>query len=571
MDGAIWKFRPGDEQAAARLASEAAIPPPIARLLINRNISDPAGARLFLHGTLDDLYDPCLLAGMKEAVDRIFRAIDGGEKILIFGDYDVDGVLSVVMLRETLKSLQAHVDYFIPERLKDGYGIKDEHVAIAAEREAKLVISVDCGIKSNGFVKAAAERGIDVIITDHHLPGPELPEALAVLDPVLGGSTYPDRNLAGVGVAFKLIQALQDRAQTDPKKKRDLVRSYIKLVAIGTVADVAKLTGENRILVKYGLRELSGQKHRNHGLNCLIDVAGLTGKKITEADIGFRLGPRINAAGRMKCADDAVKLFFSESPEASRLAAELDRHNAERQAAEKRIYNQARDRIAKGGLDKKHKILILGCPDWHRGIIGIVASKLKEDFCRPVILFACDDGTAYGSGRSISEFSLINCLHECRNLFLTYGGHELAAGCTLRLEDLPAFKDKANAVAEARLSGEDLRRKIVIDAKLDFDEIDAPFLECLELLAPFGVGNPRPVFFSDDVEVVGPPRLLKNGKYAKFLFRQGGRTFESIGWDKSSWDAEVRAGDRVRAAFSLQTSTYLGLEQLTLNLAGMKK
>jgi len=562
-------MRPCDEQAAARLAAELIIPLPIARLLIGRKISDPAAARMFLHGTLDDLHDPFLLGGMNEAVERIFRAVEGGERILIFGDYDVDGVLSVVMLRETLKSLNAHVDHFIPERLKDGYGIKDEHIGVAVERGAKLIISVDCGIKSNGFVRAAREKGIDVIITDHHLPGPELPEALAVLDPVLDGSGYPDRNLAGVGVAFKLIQALQERAQMDPQKKSELVRSYIKLVSIGTVSDVAKLTGENRILVKYGLRELSGRRHRNHGLNCLIDVAGLTGKKITEADIGFRLGPRINAAGRMKSADDAVNLFFSESPEAARLAAELDRHNAQRQSAEKRIYDQACARIEKGGLDKKHKILILGCPDWHRGIIGIVASKLKEDYGRPVILFACDDGTAYGSGRSIPEFSLINCLYECRNLFLTYGGHELAAGCTLRLEDLPGFKSKANGVAEANISDEDLRRKIVIDAKLDFGEIDPPFLEHLELLAPFGVGNPRPVFFSEEVEVVGPPRMLK-GKYAKFLFRQGGRTIEGIGWDKSSWDPLVKAGDRVQAAFSPQISTYLGLEQLTLKLAGMK-
>ncbi|MDP2915929.1 MAG: single-stranded-DNA-specific exonuclease RecJ [Candidatus Aminicenantes bacterium] len=570
MDGATWKMRPSEEKDAARLAAELGIPPPIARILANRKISDPESARRFLYGTIEDLHDPYLMAGMKEAVERIFQAIERGEKILIFGDYDVDGVLSVVMLHKALEDLGAQVDYFIPERLKDGYGIKDEHIEVAAERGARLVISVDCGVKSNGFVRAARERGIDVIITDHHLPGEELPAALAVLDPVLESSGYPDRNLAGVGVAFKLIQALLGHAQPDPNKRLALLRSYMKLVAIGTVADVAKLTGENRIFVKQGLKELGHVS--NIGLKSLIEVAGLTGKKISEGDIGFRLGPRINAAGRMENADIAVKLFFSESSEAAAdLAGRLDRKNTERQATEERIYKQARGRVTKNALDKRYKILILGCEEWHRGIIGIVASKLKEAFGRPVILFSYDDGTAYGSGRSISEFSLINCLHECRDLFLTYGGHELAAGCTLRTDDLPAFKNAANAVADSQITDEHLQRKVVIDAKLDFADIDEPFLEYLALLSPFGVGNPRPLFLSEDVEVVGPPRLLKNGKHAKFLLGQNGRTFEALGWDKGAWADGVRSGDRVRVAFGLQSSTYLGQEQLTLTLAGMKK
>ncbi len=570
MDGAIWRLRPSDEKAAARLAAELGIPPSIARILANRKISDPESGRRFLHGTIEDLHDPYLMAGMKEAVERIFQAVERGEKILIFGDFDVDGVLSVVMLHKALGSLGASVDYFIPERLKEGYGLKDEHIVVVNERGARLVISVDCGIKSNGFVRAARERGIDVIITDHHLPGEELPAALAVLDPVLESSGYPDRNLAGVGVAFKLIQALLGRAEPDSHKRSALLRSYMKLVAIGTISDVAKLTGENRIFVKYGLKELGSVS--NIGLKSLIDIAGLTGKKISEGDIGFRIGPRINAAGRMEHADIAVKLFFSESLEvAADLAGRLDRKNAERQKTEERIYKQAFQCITKSALDQRYKILILGSAEWHRGIIGIVASKLKEAFGRPVVLFSYDNGMAYGSGRSISEFSLINCLHECRDLFLTYGGHELAAGCTLRTDDLPAFKRAANAVAESRITTEQLQRKIEIDATLDFSEIDAPFLEYLGLLSPFGVGNPRPLFLSESVEVVRPPQLLKNGKHAKFLLGRNGRTFEAIGWDKGAWAGGVSRGDRVNVAYGLQSSTYLGREQLTLTLAGMKK
>jgi len=572
MDGAIWRMKPVDEQAAARLAAELEIPPPIARILVNRKMADAESARKFLHGSIDDLHDPFLLSGMEKAVERILQAVGRGEKILIFGDYDVDGVLSVVMLIDVLKWIGAHADYFIPERLKDGYGIKDDHVRIAEERDAKLVVSVDCGIKSNGFVKAARERGIDVIVTDHHLPGDELPPALAVLDPVLESAGYPDRSLAGVGVAYKLLQALLERAKLSPEQiasKQARLLSYMKLVSIGTVSDVAKLKGENRIFVKQGLKGL--ENITNEGLKSLINVAGLSGKKITEGDIGFRIGPRINAAGRMKNADIAVKLFFSGSDEAALHAALLDQLNAERQASEERIYKQAYERIAKGALVDRHKILILGCPTWHRGIIGIVASKLKDAFGRPVILFSFADGTAYGSGRSISEFSLINCLHECGSLFLTYGGHELAAGCTLRLDDLPAFKQAANAVAEARITDEHLRRKIEIDAKLDFAEIDASFRKSLGLLAPFGVGNPRPVFVSEDVEVVGAPRLLKNGRHVKFVLGQSGRTLEAIGWDRGSWADGVRRGDRVSVAYGLQYSTYLGLDQWTMNLAGMRK
>ncbi|MGA2588060.1 MAG: single-stranded-DNA-specific exonuclease RecJ [Candidatus Aminicenantales bacterium] len=564
MDGCIWKIAP-DSEAAERLASALGIPLPISRILVNRKIREPEDAHRFLYGSPDQLHDPYLMPGMKAAVDRIFRAIESGEKILIFGDYDVDGVLSVVMLHKALQSLGAEVDYFIPERLKEGYGIKDEHIAVVLERGARLVISVDCGVKAVGFVRLAKEQGIDVIITDHHLPGDELPEALAILDPTLEASTYPDRGLAGVGVAFKLIQALLDR-----QGKSSRLRHYMKLVAIGTIADVAKLTGENRIFVKQGLKELENVS--NIGLKSLIEVAGLKGKKISEGDIGFRIGPRINAAGRMEHADLAVKLFFSESSEdALPLALLLDRKNTDRQATEEKIYKQACERIESRSLDKKHKILILGCDEWHKGIIGIVASKLKSTYCRPVILFVYDDETASGSGRSIPEFSLIQCLDECREHFLSYGGHELAVGCTLRTADLPAFKNAANAVAASRINDEDIRRKIEIDTRLDFAELDAAFFTHLGLLSPFGMGNPRPVFMSEDVEVAGPPKSLKNGKHAKFLLRQNGRLFEAVGWGKGEWTEGVRQGDRVAVAYGLQFSSYLGEEKLTLVLEGLRK
>lgn len=563
MDDSLWIVAsPRDE--AKRLASELGIPPAIAQVLINREITEAEAAEKFLRGTIDQLHDPFLMSGMAAAVERIRQAIADREKILIFGDYDVDGVLSVVMLLKALESLGGDVEYFIPERLKDGYGIKDEHIAVVSDRGARLVISVDCGIKANGFVRKAGEQGIDVIITDHHLPGPDLPRALAVLNPVLGSSGYPDKRLAGVGVVFKLIQALfQQEGRTS------LLRHYLKLVAIGTISDVAELKGENRVLVKHGMQGLDSVS--NLGLKSLIEICGLKGKRISEGDIGFRIGPRINAAGRMGMTDLAVRLFFAPSlEETAGIARRLDELNSRRQTAEEKIFKQALDRVKTKSLDKSYKILIMGCEEWHRGIIGIVASRLKDAFRRPVILFVYEEGQAFGSGRSISEFSLISCLEECRDFFLSYGGHPFAVGCSLPRQNMTAFKQAANAVAEARLSDAHMRKKILIDSKLDFAEIDSPFFEGLALLFPFGVGNPRPVFLTEKTEIVGPPQNLK-GRHAKFLVRQGSRVFEAIAWDRGDWTQNFYKGERVDLAYSFQFSTYLGEERPYLCLEGLRK
>jgi single-stranded-DNA-specific exonuclease len=562
MDDALWAVAPPSENAAF-LAAETGLPRTIGQVLVNRGVTTAEAARRFLYGTLSDLHDPFLLARMEDAVGRIRQAIEGGETILVFGDYDVDGILSVVMLHKALASLGARVSYFIPERLRDGYGIKDEHVALAAARGAKLVVSVDCGVKAVGFVQKARSLGIDVIITDHHHPGPELPRAVAVLNPALPGSGYPDRHLAGVGVTFKLIQALFARSG-----RTGVLRHYLKLVSIGTIADIADLRGENRILVKHGLRELDGVSRP--GLRSLIDVSGLRGKRISEGDVGFRLGPRINAAGRMGETEVAVRLFFSTSKEESEaLARRLDALNAQRQAAEDKIVNQAEERIRSRGLLSRYKIIILGDEAWHRGIIGIVASRLKDAFLRPVILLSYDGDKAYGSGRSIPDFSLIDCLESCGDVFLSHGGHPLAVGCTLLRSRIPDFREAANRIA-ARIPEEALRRRLRIDARIGLADIDGPLWNGLELLDPYGVGNPRPVFLAEEVEVVGPPRILQ-ARHAKFLVRQDGRTFEAIAWDRAEWASTVAKGGLVDLAFSLQTSSYLGEERPYLSLDGLRR
>ncbi|MGA2361411.1 MAG: single-stranded-DNA-specific exonuclease RecJ [Candidatus Aminicenantales bacterium] len=562
MNSSVWIIAPARPEAEA-LAAELSLCPSIAQVLVNRKITTPDEARSFLFGTLDGLHDPYLMKGMAQAVERIRKAIADGEKILIFGDYDVDGVLSVVMLFKALTSLGAKVEYFIPERLKDGYGIKEHHVEIPVERGTSLVISVDCGIKAVEFTAQAKAKGVDVIITDHHRPGETLPAAVAILDPVLEDSGYPDRDLAGVGVAFKLIQALLEKSG-----KAAGLPHYMKLVCIGTVADVAGLKGENRLFVKYGLKGLGSVA--NTGLKSLIEACGLGNRKISEGDLGFRIGPRINAAGRMGMTDLAVRLFFCDTIEESlSLVQQLEELNSKRQRTEEKIFDAAKDLIEEKSLARKYKCLVLGCETWHRGVIGIVASKLKDYFHRPVVLFAYEDGKACGSGRSISDVPLIDLLDECKHLFLSYGGHRLAAGCTLPVDRMDAFKEALNALADARISEEDLKRKIRIDAPLAFSAVDGRFLEQFSLLFPFGVGNPKPLFLTENVEILSDPRILQR-KHLKFLARQNGRVFEAVGWDKADWSHVLRRGGRVDLAYSLLVSEYLGEQRVSLSIEDLR-
>jgi len=562
MNTGRWLIAPPLPEADI-LAAELGIPLPIARVLTNRNVLSAEAAETFLNGTLKDLYDPFLMKGMDRAVARLEEAVRDKEKILIFGDYDVDGVLSVVILSRALAGLGAEVDYFIPERLKEGYGIKESHIRIAKERGARLVVSVDCGIKAVEFAAKAREVGVDVIITDHHRPGDVLPDATALLNPVLKGSGYPYSSLAGVGVVFKLIQALLEK-----RGKSAQLEHYTKLVAIGTIADVADLRGENRLLVKSGLKGL--EKVSNRGLRRLLAECGLLDKKVSEGDVGFRIAPRINAAGRMGAAGEAVRLFFSDDDDESvRLARRLSELNSLRQDEEDKIYSEALKRVQEGSLDRRYRMLVLGCETWHRGIIGIVASKLKDLFYRPVLLFTYDDGKAHGSGRSISEFSLIECLDACRDIFLDYGGHTLAVGCVLLRERMDLLRERINQVAGLRLKDEDLLKKVKIDSRLDLAEIKSSFIENYARLAPFGVGNPKPTFLSEGVEVVAPPQILQ-GKHLKFLARQNDRMIEVLAWDRKEWIGEVQKGSRLDVVYSLRSSTFLGEEKYSLSLEAFK-
>ena len=563
MNETVWIYKsPGESAKNLSMEIEQSIE--FSQILINRGISTADSARKFLYGSLDDLLDPFLMTGMQEAVQRIFQAIDKKEKIIMFGDYDVDGILSVVALSKALGSFGVEVSYFIPERLKNGYGIKEEYLEVVLERGASLVISVDCGMRAVAFASLAKTKGIDVIITDDHQPGSEIPDALAVLNPVLESANYPDKRLAGIGVVFKLIQGI-----FQIKGKEALLPHYLKLVSMATIADVVELRGENRLFVKFGLKGL--EEAVNPGLVALLEACGLHGRPVTVGDVGFRVGPRINAAGRLGMTDLAIQLFSAPSrEEAKDLVKKLDKLNSKRQKIEARIYQQAMDQIKSNSLDQKYRFLILGSEEWHRGVIGIVASKLKEAFYRPVIMFAYDNGRAYGSGRSIPNFSLIDCLNESKEHLVNYGGHTLAIGCELVLDKMNGFKDSVNSYAHSHLTDETLRKKIKVDAKIDFDNIDPSFLDAFSLLSPFGVGNPRPVFVTEKVQVMAQPKKLQ-GKHCKLLVSQNKKYFEALAWGRGDLADTLQKGDMINLCYSLQFSQYMGEDQLNLNLIDIKK
>lgn len=558
-----WLLKP-ELNEAKTLAAELGIALEIAQIMANRGVTDPEAAQKFLFGTLDDLHDPYIMQGMKQAVDRVEKAISRGENILIFGDYDVDGVLAVVSLSKALKSLGAKkIDYYIPNRMREGYGLKERCIDMVRARKIALVISVDCGIKATGFVREARKHGIDVIVTDHHRPGASLPEALAILNPVLPDSGYPEKRLAGVGIVFKLIQALFQN-----KQRSFGLSHYLKIVSIGTVADVAELKGENRLFVKFGLKGL--EEVSNIGLKTLLEACGLGRKEISAGDVGFRIGPRINAAGRLGKADLAVELFFSESPQrVEEIVDLLDALNSKRQSIEEKIYDQAVNQVKDRNLNTRYKFLIMGCEEWHRGVIGIVASKIKDLFHRPVLLFAYDDGKAYGSGRSISEFSLIDCLNQCKDYFLNFGGHTLAVGCETDRERLASLKKAVNSYADSRLDEYQLKRKINIDTRMNFADIKNRFIDDYLLLTPFGVGNPKPIFLTERVRVVSEPRKIQ-GRHSKIHIKQGGRIFEALGWRREDWAEILHRGMEIDLAYTFHFSQYLGEDKLSFSIEDIK-
>jgi single-stranded-DNA-specific exonuclease len=566
--GPRWDVAPCDDAATASLAAALNIDPAVARLLCQRGFSDPEHAARFLYPCLEHLHDPMLLADMRVAVERIMAALARHERIAIHGDYDVDGITSTVILRRALELLGGDVVHFIPERLKDGYGLQPAAIERLHADGVALVISVDCGIRGAEAARRARELGVDLIITDHHEPDTELPPALAVINPKRADCSYPDKYLAGVGVALKLVQALCSRAGRD-----QLLPGFIKVAAIGTLADVVPLVGENRVIAKLGLELLTKGPHKI-GLRSLLDVCHLTGKTIDSYHIGFMVAPRVNAAGRMSTPDIATRLLLAQdeslAEEVRQLALQLDGENVKRQEEEAEILAAAR-KIVQTDPDVGARSVLVVCGDgWHRGVIGIVASKLVDAFHRPAIVLSIEDGVAHGSCRSISKFDMLGALERCAHLLTRFGGHKQAAGLALDAARVRELRLAVNAVADETLGPEDLMPRLRIDGGLTFRGITGGVAAGVASLAPFGAGNPRPVFAARGVEIIDGPRKLKE-RHLKMALKQDGRIFRAVAWraaERHDYLTEHKAA--LDVAFSLEQNQYNGETYVELTLADLK-
>jgi single-stranded-DNA-specific exonuclease len=565
----LWQSHSCDDAQADALSRELGIAPVTARLLCIRGLSSPDAARRFLSPSLDDLLDPFALTDMPVAVDRILRAVANRERIAIHGDYDVDGVTSTVILRRALELLGADVIHFIPERLRDGYGLQPASLDRLAAEGVGLVISVDCGIRGVEAALHARTLGLELIITDHHEPDEELPDALAVINPKRHDCPYPDKNLAGVGVALKLVQALCDRTGHTA-----WLPAFVKVAAIGTLADVVPLTGENRVIAKLGLGMLSKGPHKV-GLRSLLDVCGLTGKDIDSYHIGFVLAPRVNAAGRMSTPDIAARLLLAAdetmADEARQLADQLNTENLRRQQEEADIVAQARKAVDTDLDVGSRSVIVVAGEGWHRGVIGIVASKLVDAFHRPAIVISTDGDLAHGSCRSIPSFNMLAALESCGELMVKFGGHKQAAGLTIESARVRELRARVNEYADERLHPDDLRPRIWIDGALGFRSISEQVAAEMTTLAPFGAGNPKPVFSARGVEVVDGPRRLKD-RHLKMAFRQDGRVLRGIAWraiERETFVTEHRSA--IDLAFSLEQDTWNGERYLQISVADFKE
>ena len=568
MKSILWDHLPCDDDAARALGAALNLHPTVARLLCLRGLRDPEAAARFLSPSMDHLHDPFRLAGMRPAVERLERAIANKERIAIHGDYDVDGITSTVILRRALEMLGGEVVHFIPERLRDGYGLQPAAIDRLHAEGVHLIVSVDCGIRATEATLRARDLGVDLIITDHHEPEGTLPPALAVINPKRPDCTYPDKHLAGVGVALKVVQALCTRAG-----KEKWLPAFVKIAAIGTLADVVPLVGENRVIAKLGLQSLSRGRH-TVGLRALLEASGLSGKTIDSYQVGFILAPRVNAAGRMSTPDIATRLLLATDEgsleEARGLAQQLNEENLKRQTEEAELVAQAKKAIETDPAIGAHNVLVVGGDGWHRGVIGIVASKLVDAFCKPAIVLSVEDGIAHGSCRSIPAFDMLDGLERCAEFFLRYGGHKQAAGLTMDASRIPAFRARINAHANEVLEPDHLRPRLRIDGALNLKQITSDLVEGLSAMAPFGLANPRPVFHAMPVEIVDGPRPLKD-RHLKMTFRQDGRSFRAIAWraaERAAFLTENRAG--VNLAFSLEQNEFQGETYLELTVADFK-
>jgi len=494
---------------ALNLQSDSRLAAILARLLVMRGIADPESAARFLAPSLAHLHSPYAIAGMSRAIERLEAAIARREGILIYGDYDVDGTTAIVILKTAIELCGGSADFHVPHRIREGYGMKDDVIERAAQNGMRLIISVDTGIRAFAAAETATRMGLDLIVTDHHLPGHDgVPTAFAVLNPNQAGCQYPCKALCGAGVAFKLAQALMERKLDRPDQSR-LLTSFMKVLAIATIADAVPLVDENRVFAKIGLEALRSPV--NVGLKALLEVAQLGARPLTSGEVAFRIAPRLNAAGRMDVARDVIELFSVKDPARAReLATRLDKLNGERQEEERRIMAEIESRLEQDPTLRDAYCMVIDGEGWHRGVIGITATRVVERYGRPTLVIARDGEEAHGSGRSIRAFHLLDAIESCRDVFSRYGGHSHAVGFSLPTARIPELRAHLETYAGARLTPADFAPDIDLDAELSLDQVTPELFEALRRLEPFGQGNAEPVFAAHAVRMMAPPRVLKD-------------------------------------------------------------
>ena len=556
-----WQIYQANEEKVEEISKKYKINKLLATILSNREITEKEQIEKFLNPKRNDFYNPYEMLDMEIAVKRIIKAIEDKEKIIIYGDYDVDGITSVTVLKSFLEERGITIAEYIPNRLEEGYGLNKKAVKEIAEQKYNLMITVDCGISAIEEIEYANSLGIETIITDHHEPGNELPKALAVIDAKRKDNTYPFRNLAGVGVVFKLIQAISIELGLEEKE----YLKYLDIVCIGTISDIVPLVDENRVIVKLGLKLV--EQTKNLGLKEILESTGYN--KIDSTTISFGVAPRINACGRMGHQEEALKLFLSKDKnEVIELTQKLNEYNRIRQETEKNIYNEAIEQIEQIDLDKQHTIILMG-KNWHHGVIGIVSSKITELYFKPSILL-CEEGEeGKGSGRSIPGFDLYEALTECNELIEKFGGHSMAVGINVKKDNFEKFKEKFEEIAKQKHI-EEIVPILKIDALINLDEIDKNIVESLKELEPFGEENKMPLFAIKNLKI-DSIRALSEGKHLKLTLKDNKNIINAIGFNLGYMSNEYKIGDKIDVVGNLEINTFNGVDNIQINLKDVMK
>ena len=566
-----WELKAAaDQETVSRLASELGIDRVLAELLAQRGLRTFEDARAFFRPDLANLHDPFLMKDMDKAVERLSQAIQGGEKILVYGDYDVDGTTAVALVYSFLLKFTSKIGYYIPDRYDEGYGVSYKGLDWAAENGFKLIITLDCGIKAIEKTKYARNLGMDMIICDHHLPEDGLPDAVAVLDPKREDDNYPFDDLSGCGVGFKLVQAYAQKAGIPFEELIPL----LDLLAVSIAADLVSVTGENRILAYYGLKQLNTNPHR--GLLSMINLAGLDPTHITFDDIVFKIGPRLNAAGRMESGRISVELLTApDQKTADRVAGEINRHNNERKNIDREITKEALEMVKTGSCLCYGNVTIVYNPQWHKGVVGIVASRLVEAYFKPAIVLTRSNGFITGSARSVGGFDLYSAIESCADILENFGGHLYAAGLTLREENLEEFVSRLDRAVEGKIDPEMLTPVISIDAKLDFSQITPKFFRILKQFQPFGPGNNAPVFETDNVYDNGNGRKVgADGGHLKLELIQENQPYHHIGaiaFGKGECFESISDGNPIDICYSVVENYFRGIANVQLRIKDIRE